>query len=290
MDQSDDPIPGNVPPPLVRALWHLLRPLVRLALHFNLPFTALSRLLKGVYVEVAEREFIVPGKEQTDSRISLLTGVHRKDVRRLRRDLSRADAIPSTVTLGAQLLALWLTGSAYIDDNGRPLPLPRLASEDASHSFEQLVSSVSTDIRPRAVLDEWLRQGVVHLDDSDRVWLHADAFIPEQGFEQKSHYFGENVHDHLAACVHNLTGGSPPLFERNVFSTSLSEESVEEVSQLARTKGMELIKAVSERAIALERRDAGSEGPRHRINLGVYWYQQEKDADQDEPPAEEKPS
>ena len=290
MNLPDDQIPGNVPPALVRALRRLLKPLVRLALHFNLPFTALTRLLKAVYVEVAEREFVVDGKEQTDSRISLLTGVHRKDVRRLRRELTRSEAIPKTITLGAQLLAIWLSAPAYCDGEGKPLALPRLPMEGTAVSFEQLVSSVSTDIRPRVVLDEWLRLGVVHVDENDRVWLHADAFIPEQGFDEKSYFFGENIHDHLAACVHNLTGGQPPLFERNVFSTDLSAGSAAEVSGLARARGMELIKAISERAIELERRDAGGEGPRQRINLGIYLYQESRESGRDDPTEKEKGS
>lgn len=290
MDLPDDQIPGNVPPALVRALRRLLKPLVRLALHFNLPYTALTRLLKAVYVDVAEREFVVSGKDQTDSRISLLTGVHRKDVRRLRRELSRSEAIPRTITLGSLLLALWLSDPAYCDSDGKPKPLPRLPVEAETVSFEQLVSSVSTDIRPRVVLDEWLRLGVVHVDDDDCVCLHADAFIPEQGFDEKSYFFGENIHDHLAACVHNLTGGQPPLFERNVFSTDLSAGSAAEVAGLARAKGMELIKAISERAIELERRDAGGKGPRQRINLGVYLYQGNREPGQDDPPEKEKGS
>ena len=46
---------------------------------------ALYRLLKRLYVEVAEREFRLDGERPTDSRISLLTGVHRRDVKAFRR-------------------------------------------------------------------------------------------------------------------------------------------------------------------------------------------------------------
>lgn len=58
LNLPDDQIPGNVPPALVRALRRLLKPLVRLALHFNLPFTALTRLLKAVYVEEIGRAHV----------------------------------------------------------------------------------------------------------------------------------------------------------------------------------------------------------------------------------------
>ncbi|MGB8275288.1 MAG: DUF6502 family protein, partial [Alphaproteobacteria bacterium] len=68
---------GSPPPSLVAALRRLLRPLVRLLVAEGIPFMYFTNLLKGVFVDVAVEEFRIKGKEQTDSRISLLTGVHR---------------------------------------------------------------------------------------------------------------------------------------------------------------------------------------------------------------------
>ncbi|MHC2570219.1 hypothetical protein ACVMH6_002547 [Rhizobium leguminosarum] len=65
-------------------LIRVLRPLVKLALASGFNFTAFSTVLRRLYIEVAEKEFALPNKQQTDSRISLLTGIHRKDVNRLR--------------------------------------------------------------------------------------------------------------------------------------------------------------------------------------------------------------
>ena len=85
---SDIPNPVNVsgqpPATLVNAIRKLLRPLVRLMLTFQITYPFVINLLKAIYVEVAEEEFKVAGKRPSDSRINLLTGVHRKDVKRLR--------------------------------------------------------------------------------------------------------------------------------------------------------------------------------------------------------------
>ena len=69
---------------LHRPVARLLRPLVRLFVARGITFPALTNLLRELYVNVAEYDFALPGKEQTDSRVSLLTGIHRKEVRRLR--------------------------------------------------------------------------------------------------------------------------------------------------------------------------------------------------------------
>jgi hypothetical protein len=272
-------VPENASPPntsasapLVAALRHVLRPLARLMLARGITFPFVSELLKQVLVEVAERQFQIDGKRQTDSRISLLSGVHRKDVRRLRRTSSEdSEETPESVSLGAQLAAVWTTSARFTDRHGRPKPLPRLASAGGDVSFESLVASVSKDIRSRAVLDEWIRLGVAHVDERDRVILDADAFIPEAGFEEKAFYLGHNLHDHAAAAAHNVLGEKPAFLERSVHYDALSARSVAEIATLARDAGMAAAKAVSRRAIELERKDAKLPA-RHRITFGLYFY------------------
>lgn len=264
---------------IARALRRVLRPLVRLMLARNITYPFVAELLKGVMVEVAERDFAIAGKAQTDSRISLLTGVHRKDVRRLRNaPASERELAPSSVTLGAELVSAWTSTPPFATRSGHPKKLPRLASVGGEVSFEALVASVSTDIRSRAVLDEWLRLGIVHIED-DLVVLNTDAFVPEQGAEEKAFYFGRNLHDHAAAATHNVLGGKPPFFERSVHYDALSRASIEALAALGSEAGMQVLKALNRRAMELERKDAKSTEPKHRFNLGVYFYSAPADPD-----------
>jgi hypothetical protein len=259
---------------LVRALRRLLRPLVRLLLANQVTYPFLANLLKAVYVEVADRDFAIADRPQTVSRLSLLTGIHRKDVKRLREAPPPDDAPPPNVSLGAQLVARWTGRPEFLDGEGRPRRLPRWRGRTGGPSFEELVASVSKDIRPRAVLDEWLRLGVVEIDAEDRVRLIVEAFVPEKGFDEKAFYFGRNLHDHIAAGAHNLAGRSPPLLERSVYYGELSAESADELAALAEQKGMDALRAVNRRALELREREA-SEAPRTlRINFGIYFYRE----------------
>ena len=70
---------------LAAALQRLLRPLVRLLLRHGISHTEFSELAKQVYVDVADREFPLPGRKQSVSRISVLTGLTRKEVSRLQK-------------------------------------------------------------------------------------------------------------------------------------------------------------------------------------------------------------
>ncbi len=264
---------SHVPSPaLIAALRCLLRPLIKLLLVNGITYPFLSNLLKSIYVEVATEEFILNGKPQTDSRISLLSGVHRKDVKRLGEESRQEHAAPPTISLGAKLTALWTSNELYLDENGRHIPLPRQASEGGAKSFEGLVSSVSKDIRSRVILDEWLRIGVAHIDEQDRVCLNTDAFIPENGYDEKAYYFGQNLHDHIAAGAHNLLGQKPPFLDRSVYYDKLSPESVAELAELSKKLGMQALVAVNKRAEVLQEIDAVKPDADQRINFGVYYF------------------
>jgi hypothetical protein len=267
------------PSALVRALRQLLRPLVRLLLARQVTFPFLSGLLKEVYVDVAMNDFPLQGKAQTGSRISLLTGIHRKDVKRLRGLPQEETATPANVSLGAQIVARWTGAAEFLDGDGRPRSLPRQAPPEGGPSFESLVAGVSRDIRARAVLDEWLRLGVARLDDEDRVVLNAEAFIPSKGFDEKCFYFGRNLRHHVAAGVHNLLGDLPPFVDRSVYYDGLTEESVRELMKLAEKTGMEALQAVNRRAMELQKRDRERVAADRQLNFGVYIHQEREFAE-----------
>jgi hypothetical protein len=265
---------------LRRALRTLLRPLVRLLLQNQLTYPALTALLKEVYVDVADGDFPLPGKRQTDSRVSLLTGIHRKEVSRLRGQSHDDEAPPRSASLGTLILSRWVGVADFHGPDGRPRPLPRQAGPAGAASFESLVESVSKDIRPRAVLDEWLRLGVAHLDANDHVVLNTESFVADRGFEEKAYFFGRNLRDHIAAGAHNLEGGAPPFVDRSVYYAHLSQDSARELEELSRERGMDALRAVNSRALELQQRDAADpQAARHRLNFGIYFFQAEQAPD-----------
>lgn len=258
------------------ALRRVLLPLVRMMLTRGLHYPAAAEMLKGLFVEVADREFELNSKGQTDSRVSLLTGVHRKDVKRLRHALpEERAALPADVSLGSQIIAAWNANPAFVDEEGVPKPLARFAQDGGEQSFEALVKGISTDMHPRAVLDEWLRRGIATINEQNQVCLQAEAFIPEDGYAEKMFYFGHDLHDHAAATVHNITGGQPPMLERCVHYDGLDAKAVEEISETAVKVGMRALRAINTRAAQAlaAARDTRPSRPA-RMTFGVYFYQE----------------
>ena len=262
------------------AVGHILRPLVRLLLSYGITYTVFCEALRAIYVKVADEEFTLPDKPQTDSRVSLLTGIHRREVSRLRNEPVHEVTLPQHASMSALLLATWSGHPDYTDDQGVPVPLPRLASRGQERSFESMVQSISKDFRARVVLDEWLRQGIVRLDEDDYVHLSPEAFTQPQDLHEKVFYFGQNVHDHLAATAHNLAGTAPPFLERCVFYDKLTAASADELAAYSRTAGMRALQAVNRRAAELQKRDRHAAGAVYRTNFGIYQYSAKEHPDE----------
>ncbi len=193
-DQDQPPVPGAAPlasPPsaVVAAMRRVLVPLVRALIGFGIPWPMVSGLVKAVYVEVAERDFALPGKAMSDSRITLLTGVHRKDVSQLRGKAPSPETVAvSSPSLGAQVLGCWLGLDGYRDSAGRPRPLPRAGAAEGEPSFESLVTGISKDIRPRVLLDELLHAGLVRERDDGLLDLVVAAHLPRGDLDKLAYY------------------------------------------------------------------------------------------------------
>ena len=266
---------------LIGPLRRMLRPLVRFLIQCGVTFPVLADLLRGLYLDVARAD--LPGATpRTDSRISLITGIHRKEVRR-HRSAADPEEAPAVVTLGSQILARWLGDPGFAGPDGSPRPLARLRTP-GEPSFEELVEATTSDMRPRAVLDEWLSLGLVRLGEDDRVTLDATAFLPRPGQEAQLFYFARNLADHLAAATANVgAAAKPPFLDRSVHYDRLDPGVAAALEAVAREAAERVLIEVNRHALGLvgeEAPDPGGDRPRRRVNLGVYLYVE------DEPPGD----
>lgn len=286
---------------LSRAL-RLLAPLVRLLVARGVNYPRLSAALKPLFIDAARAELARAPARLTWTAISVLSGVHRKDMRDMLRAQSRGPATddPVRATLGPPRKALtpslaiqvatrWNLARRYRDTEGRPRKLP-LRSDRREPSFEQLVEDVSSDVHAQAVLDELQRLNIAAVTDG-RVRLVSDALVPSQRFAELTTLMAENVHDHIAAAAANLStdrAGSERFLEHAMFADELSAESVAALNTLAKQLWKQAVMQAVQAATELVERDrergvAGSAGEM-RMRFGSYFYAEPK-----EPPALPQP-
>jgi hypothetical protein len=262
---------------LVKAVTMLCRPLIRLLIEKGITFPQFRELMKALYVEVATEDFSLDGKKPSDSRVFVLTGVHRKDIKRIRQQGEQeTSTITSSASLSGEIIARWNSMAEFLDDDGKARALLKSGKNNTA-GFEQLVSSVNKDVRSRVILEEWLRLNIVRMK-GDYVVLNKSAFVTNKEFKEMAYYLGHHVHDHLASCVNNIIADDEPMLERSVYYASLTEESVNKLNIIANKKGNELLQHLNKQAVKLYDTDKNKADAIYRMRLGVYWYQAQLDA------------
>jgi hypothetical protein len=263
---------------VLHATLGLLMPLAKLLLRHGVTYPAFAASLKQAFIQAAQDELKNQGRALTDSAVSLLSGVHRRDVRNLTRVDTATNIAPAApLSMSSQVVAQWLTQPQYLDTDDQPIPLQRTSP---AGGFDALVASISTDIRPRAVLEDMLRLGIVQETESGVRLLEA-GLAPRQGFAEMAQLLQANVHDHLAAATQNLDQGSNFL-EQSLFVDQITAESAQRLHAVSAKAWRAAFKTVMREATIRFEEDQAHAAPEertHRARFGSYFYTQEEKAD-----------
>ncbi len=265
---------------LFSALNQLLQPLVRILLRNGIPYGAISELIRKVYVQIAEQDFAVPGKKQTNSRISTITGLSRKEVQRLKGQSEIKPENLQRYNRAARVITGWVRDEQFIDKNGDPVPLP---FEGTEISFSNLVKKFSGDVPPRAILDELLQVHVVEHSEGT-VKLLARAYIPKTGQEEKLTILGSDVAGLINTIDHNIeSNGKNPFFQRKVYYDNLSDEAIQELRLLIADKAQQMLELM-DHWMAAHDRDVNPDitgSGRKAAGIGVYFFENDVDVEEE---------
>ncbi|MEO8654974.1 MAG: DUF6502 family protein [Ramlibacter sp.] len=272
-----------------QAVATVLQPLARLMIDHGLQLPSMLELLKKALVDEAASAFSLADKGSSDTRIALLTGVHRKDVKRLREAPAAQVARTPMASVATSVVARWISEPRFLNADRSPRGLARTPGRGrpGEPDFTSLVAEVSSDVGARAVLDELARLGVVEVRDDGHVVLKTNAFVPHEGFSESFDFLARNVSDHLAAATYNLKPGrkAPPKLEQSAFSQGLSAEQVGQLQLLARQLWSDVLRQFLQMATVAEQRSEAADGPRYKVRFGVYFNDTEQTATQSEAPA-----
>lgn len=253
---------------LMRAARRILRPLVRIFLRNGLPSDALTELVRKTYVDVAQEEFGINGKRQTLARISVITGLNRKEVSRLLKKppLDRSDEV--WWNRAAHVLASWLRDDTFVDRKGDPLDLP---FSSPSPCFVDLVRKHSGDMRPRAVADELLRLGAVE-EVEGKLRMTSRGYVPGADPERVIDILGVDTAELMETIDHNLQHGkSDRLMQLKVLSDNVPAEHVDEFNAYSARLSRNVLEELSRWLAARDQgRDWSGSDERVVLGLGVY--------------------
>lgn len=277
------PIPaGAATDAMPDALLVVLVALSRLSIDGGLGFGQLEALLKRALVVAALQTAREAGAaaDVPVSRLSVMTGIHRREVKRIVDTLDRAPLRYRQARV-TELFTRWVTGAGWQDPAGRPLVLPRRIDRDDVLSFEKLAREVTTDVHPKSLLDELVRLGLaLHDPVHDTVALRATDYVPTGELAGLLALAGGSLADHVSAVRANLEaarrGAGPdesPCLEQSIFADALSEVSALDGAIRATHFWRELLRTMAPELQRLEDEDRRAGRPTtHRLRVGMYCY------------------
>ena len=264
------PATTSVEQALLRAARRILRPLVRVMLRNGITAYTFQELVRKVFVDVAHDEFGIEGKPQTLARVSVITGLNRKEVARLRKMPALDESDRTFFNRAGTVFAAWRTDDAFHDAKGDPLDLP---FSDGSPSFSDLVRKHSGDMYPRAIADELLRLGAIAEVDG-KLRMTQRGYVPVADAARMIDIMGVDTGELIETIDHNLqaTADAERRLQIKVLANNLPEAQFAEFDRYSKRIARN---ALEEIARWLQERDLGRDNSGHdrRLAVGVGMFQ-----------------
>lgn len=271
---------------LLSAFRHLLRPLVRMLISNGVAYGELAEVAKSVYVEVASTDFSQPGKKRSGSRVAILTGLTRKEVKK---HLDAANGLgpdsvpPASLNRATRVLQGWFGDSEYVGPYGIPLDLPL---EGEGPSFAELVRRYSGDMPARAMLEELKGvRAVVELPDG-LYRAVSRSFKMSTLDPDSARYFGGALHDLASTIAHNLhpERQDAARFERAMLREEFPLPLGVDFRAFLESEGQLFLEKLEdwvdrEEQKADEQEEAGEQPQTIRLGVGVYLFQDDQNSE-----------
>ena len=270
-------MPDTIRSAVLSACSEFLKPIARLLLKNGIGYREFSDIAKASFVTVASDDYGIRGRKTNMSRVAVMTGLSRKEVKRIRDDLSEGRSASSRQTRRPELvLTLWHNDKEFRDRNGNPR---KLRFEGPGASFKDLVSRVGGDIPPKAMLNELLRAGSV-VREGERLRVVSTSYVPEPNDPEAILFAGASLR-HLAVTInHNLACDDleTRFIERRVYSDRLPKSQKARFRKLAREKADLLLRDLQSWLAEREEDNADSDlslrndEEDRSVGVGVYFF------------------
>jgi len=262
---------------LLEAARAVLRPIVRRLFERGVRYGRVEAGLRDLFLQLAEEELEAAGQPATTSAVSLLSGINRKAVRRLRSPEKAAKPRGSASfrrNEAASLIGLWLSDRRTTDKRGRAISIPYQAR--SGPSFERLAREVTVDVAPGSLLKDLVRAGAVELRDDGRVALLADAYGPSAGAPEKLAMLAEDPAELVETMLYNIfEREDPKRLQRKVFFDNVGADASKAVRREMARAGERFLRDVARRLAKYDRdrnpRALG--GERRYAGVGVYFFE-----------------
>ena len=262
---------------LRHAVYRLLKPLVRILLRHGMAYGTFAELARKAYTDEGLRHLESLGKRPSISAVSALTGLTRKEAKRVHDlDLEAGSDRTHRYNRAIRVVSGWLVDPRFHDGDGEPAALPL----EGPHSFAELVKDYSGDIPPSAMLTILEASNTAAVEE-DRVILRERAYLPTQTPVEHIEILGRDVGELVGTIGHNISSEKPHrVFQRKVSNNSVRESALPAFRALSAEQSQALLetyhKWLSEHQVDP---DGGDDERARYVAIGIYYYDDEIDED-----------
>ena len=250
----------------------LLEPVILVLLKSGVTWQEFAAVAKAKFVAVATREFGIRGRPTNVSRVAILTGLDRREVRKLR-DTSPAPAEPGFMSKPTQVLECWYSDRAFLAANGKPRDLE---IDRGGDDFAALVRRYAPGIPVVAMIKELRAAGAIATTKSGKLRALQRAFIPRELNANQVRLWGSALRD-LGTTLENNVGRAAterPRFERRALSLNVDPRSLPDFRAFLETEGQAFLERVDAWLTAHRSADQDEVGSAAiRLGVGVYHIQ-----------------
>ncbi len=252
---------------LMRACYSFMLPIARLLLRSGVGFKEFAEISRTAFVEVASRDYGLRGRPTNLSRVAAMTGIPRKQVKRIR-NAGYEDDVRVELGLLQDIMERWYTDRNFLNRKGKPKPLPMHGRQV---SFASLVKTCARDLPAGAVRAELIRFGSAEEDAKGILHPVRRGIVPD-GLEDKlvtAMVFG--LRGLASTVAFNASVTRPRAagrIERFCLSDGITEKSISAMHGAVR----ERVQAFADQMTDLLAQPDRAVGGR-RVGVGVFYYE-----------------
>lgn len=259
----------------------VMRPIVRILLRYGIGYREFVEVAKTAYVGVASSDFGLRGRPTNISRVAVMTGLTRKEVKRVRDKIASGDnSISVKTTPLADVLHHWHAQPEYTDSSGRPR---KLHFSGVEHSFADLVKAYGGDVPPGAMRTEMKRVGVIEEDEAGSLRVVTRILRPDSDHQRLITILIHGAYAFLSNIAHNTDSASSEdkWASRIAFTTAIKTSDTGQLRRITKDRIADFAESIDDIFITYEALHEESEKPEagDAVAVGVFYFEeQDEDA------------
>ncbi len=263
---------------ILGALLLVLRPLARAMLRAGIGHREFAEVSKTAFVDVAGKDYGLRGRPTNISRVAVMTGLTRKEVRRIRDKAEEGDEIGLVkLTPMGQVMHRWFTEPDFNSTHGAPLVLP---FDGEGSTFSSLVKKFGGDIPPGAMRTELKRIGAIEELESGQLKAISRSVVGIDDHEKLISGLAHVLYPAALAMTHNVSAESDGVSWPHMTAStqSVRGDDLSRIRRVSSDRAAAFIESVDDYLAAYESLYDSSEenGSSKAVGIGVFYFEEDK--------------